>query len=429
VNEIKVKEEIPESPDYLAIPKKGEGQQKPNRLPIVIVGTVMLVVMLGLVVEANDRSLENQQAAIKDAEIRRISAVAVPPVKRPAGPDVGFSAGVPIEAGQVYTMGQSPMPIDEAAKQAQAKKVAALDAALNAPAEVEKFSAKQQQRQTTNPPRTGYASNPGPRIDGQVPPPPPDPDGENYAGDTNQQDRKRAFLEQSGESGIYLKHTREVALAQNQLNAGAIIPGVMMSGINSDLPGQIIGQVRQNVYDSATGRILLIPAGARLVGRYDSEVSAGQERVLVAWNRVMFPDGSSLSLDGMPGADQSGFAGFNDKVDNHYWRTFGNAFMLSLFSAGIQLSQPRGAVTGTYNSQQIMAAALGQQLGMLGMQTARRNLSIQPTLEIRPGYLFDIMVTKDIILPPWTGHPLQQNRANRGTEAETTASGSYQQVY
>ncbi|MDQ3186485.1 MAG: TrbI/VirB10 family protein, partial [Pseudomonadota bacterium] len=107
-------------------------------------------------------------------------------------------------------------------------------------------------------------------------------------------------------------------------------------------------------------------------------------------------------------ADKSGFAGFNDKVDNHYLRTFGTAFMMSLFSAATQLSQPRGAVMGTYNSQQIMAAALGQQLGMLGMQIARRNLSIQPTLEIRPGYQFSIMVTRDIILPPWTGHPMAQ---------------------
>lgn len=141
-----------------------------------------------------------------------------------------------------------------------------------------------------------------------------------------------------------------------------------------------------------------------MVGTYDSSVAAGQERVLVAWNRIIFPDSSSVSLEGMPGADRSGFAGFHDQVDNHYWRTFGNAFLLSLFSAGIQLSQPAGAVGGTYDSTQIMAAAIGRQLGMFGMQVTQRNLNIQPTLEIRPGFKFSIMVTKDMVLTPWEGH-------------------------
>lgn len=117
----------------------------------------------------------------------------------------------------------------------------------------------------------------------------------------------------------------------------------------------------------------------------------------------------------MPGADTGGYAGFNDKVNNHYWRIFGNALMLSLFSAGIQLSQPQGPTGpyGGYDSQQILAAEIGRQLGQLGMEMARRNLSIQPTLEIRPGYRFVVMVTKDIVLPPWQGHPLATSTAGR----------------
>jgi len=224
--------------------------------------------------------------------------------------------------------------------------------------------------------------------------------------DPNRQDDKRAFLAEVPASANYLSHTRLPALSPMEVKAGTIIPGVMIGGVNSDLPGQIIGQVRQDIYDTATGQHLLIPAGARLIGIYDSRVTMGQRRVLVAWNRIIFPDGSSLTLDTMPGADVSGYAGFRDKINNHYWRIFGNAFMLSLFSAGIQLSQPDAPVNGTYNSQQIMAAELGRQLGELGMEVARRNLDIQPTLEIRPGYQFTIMITKDMVLPPWQGHPL-----------------------
>jgi len=223
--------------------------------------------------------------------------------------------------------------------------------------------------------------------------------------DANRQDEKRAFLSGESTAATYLPHTRVPALSPTEVKAGTVIPGVMIGGVNSDLPGQIIGQVRQNIYDTASGMHLLIPAGARLVGTYDSSVTMGQRRVLVAWNRIIFPDGSSVSLDMMPGADLSGYAGFKDKVNNHYWRIFGNAFMLSLFSAGIQLSQPDTA-GGLYDSQQILAAEIGRQLGQLGMEMSRRNLDIQPTLEIRPGYQFNIMVTKDMILPPWQGHPL-----------------------
>ena len=176
------------------------------------------------------------------------------------------------------------------------------------------------------------------------------------------------------------------------------MPGVMVSGLTSDLPGKVVGQDAENVNDAATGNYLLIPQGSKLVGSYDSRVTMGQRRALVAWKRIIYPDASSLDLDSMPGADQSGYAGFTDKVNNHYLRVFGSAAVLSLFSAGVSLSQPRQ--TGMYESnQQVMTAAMGQQLGELGMEVTRRNLNIQPTIEIRPGYQFVIMITKDIVLP------------------------------
>nr|AAP82059.1 putative mating pair formation protein [Stenotrophomonas maltophilia] len=214
---------------------------------------------------------------------------------------------------------------------------------------------------------------------------------------------KRAFLEQGGSSETYLKATREVALSPYELKAGSLIPSMLISGINSDLPGQIIGQVRENVYDTATGRHLLIPQGSRLVGTYDIGISFGQNRVLAGWTRVIYPDGSSLNIGLMPGSDRAGYAGFGDKTNNHYLSTFGSAFLIAAFTSGVQLSQPRSSGTnGAYDSQQILAGELGRQLGQVGAEHAKRSLDRAATVEVRPGYKFNVMVSKDIILPPYS---------------------------
>lgn len=192
-----------------------------------------------------------------------------------------------------------------------------------------------------------------------------------------------------------------------ELKTGAVIPGVMLTGINSDLPGNMIAQVAQNVYDTATGLNLLIPQGARLYGIYDSRVVYGQQRVLIAWNRLLFPDGSSISLGAMPGADMAGMAGFNDDVDNHYARIFGSALMMSLVSGGMAYAlDGANDSTETDNGTRMtdeMTASLAQQLGQTTTTLLQRNLSIKPTLEIRPGYQFNIVVTKDVIFrEPYT---------------------------
>jgi type IV secretion system protein VirB10 len=177
----------------------------------------------------------------------------------------------------------------------------------------------------------------------------------------------------------------------------------MISGINSDLPGEIIAHVSQNVYDSATGEYLLIPQGTKLVGAYDSHVAIGQERVQVAWTRLNYPDSSTLDLGNMPGADQAGYGGFHDQVNNHFWKIFGDTLMLSLLSAGAQLSQPQTtSATGVPTAGQTVAASMGQQFAATGAEITKRNMQIQPTLEIRPGYQFNVMVAKDVILEPYT---------------------------
>jgi type IV secretion system protein VirB10 len=223
--------------------------------------------------------------------------------------------------------------------------------------------------------------------------------------DTAGQREKQAFLAQPGATGDadYLQATRRDPISPYEVKAGTVIPAVMIGGVNSDVPGMIVGQVAENVYDTATGRYLLIPQGAKLVGAYDNSVSQGQTRVVVIWNRIIYPDASSIDLGSMPGADEGGYAGFHDQVNTHLWAKLGNALLISIAAAGVQLSQPQAVNGQNYNSQQIAAGALGQQFGELGQEYARAGLAIPNTLEIRPGYRFVVMVNKDMVLRPWSG--------------------------
>jgi type IV secretion system protein VirB10 len=219
--------------------------------------------------------------------------------------------------------------------------------------------------------------------------------------DVNKQTDKIAFAEQKRPIG-YLAATRQSPYSPYELKAGTVLPAVLISGINSDLPGQIIAQVSQDIYDSATANHLVIPQGSKLVGAYDSRISVGQSRVQVVWTRLNFPDGATLDLGSMPGTDPTGASGFHDRVNNHVFRIFRDALMLSLISAGAQLSQPRTRGTeGRLSAEEQIAAAMGQQFGAAGMELAKRNAHIQPTLEIRPGFQLTVMVTKDIVLPPY----------------------------
>ena len=182
-----------------------------------------------------------------------------------------------------------------------------------------------------------------------------------------------------------------------ELRAGFTIPAVLISGVNSDLPGQIVAQVSQDVLDTATGKWRLIPQGSRLVGQYSSDIAYGQSRVLVAWQRIVFPDGKAMDIGSMPGADSAGYAGFRDQVNNHYFRLFSSAFLMSGITAGIAMSQPQTLSLGMRQSaSSAMSEALGQQLGQVTAQLIARNMNIAPTLEIRPGYRFNVIVTKDL---------------------------------
>ena len=217
--------------------------------------------------------------------------------------------------------------------------------------------------------------------------------------DPNQQAQKLAFVNQTRETGA-LSHRRQAPKSPYEIKTGALIPAVMIGGINSDLPGAMIAQVSQDVWDTATGGHLLIPQGTRLYGTYDSEVSYGQNRVLVVWSRLIFPDASTLELEGMPGADQAGYGGFKDKVDRHLFRIFSSAVLLSVIGSAFEISQPTGD-SETATPQQTAAAQLAQELGNIAREQIGREMDVQPTLVIRPGYRFNVMVTKDLTLEPY----------------------------
>lgn len=258
-------------------------------------------------------------------------------------------------------------------------------------------------------------------------------------GDASRQADKEAFMAklQSEPTEPYLRAVRAAPLSEYELKAGSVIPAALVTTANTDLPGQLIGQVTQNVYDSAWGRHLLIPQGSRLLGTYDNRVTLGQERILVAWQRLVFPDGSSVSLAGMQGADTAGAAGFTDEVDNHYFRTFGAAMLMTVLNAGTRLlgdeletdRDTRLAVaearlnawieahpgTGSSAPQppsslvEAVAKAKRESFGEavakgsvdavvdIGSKHLDRLMEMQPTLQARNGYKFNVIVSKDMM--------------------------------
>lgn len=234
---------------------------------------------------------------------------------------------------------------------------------------------------------------------------PPERSGENVASthdDSNLQSEKKAFLKMNNQAEEdYLHEPVKNPLTPYELKAGGIIPAILITGINSELPGQITAQVRANVYDTVSGKYLLIPQGAKLTGLYDSQIAYGQERVLIAWKRIIFPNGQSINLEGMPGIDLSGYAGFHDQVNNHYGKIFGSVILMSIISAGAQLSQPQQqfSTTSQLSVSQMLAASLGTNIMNTANMMTAKNLNIQPTLVIKPGYLFNVSITKDMVFP------------------------------
>lgn len=430
-----------DSPDLLSRPpSRGAGVRRLNKVPLFIVIGLVVLVLLILVytaatrgqraqLAASDGDNEGQVAASAPPEMAgsqeagAIPAAVVGPTIDPTtgavvGPD-GMVPGAGMQPQQVMVQQRPPNPYEQDwARYHQQRLQVTQDresqfmSALNAPSSVQLASA--QGAGNPDPAALGGIAGAG-GMAGMAGAGMPGAPGAGMAGgaggnggqpdndsEFNGQQAKREFVNNRQRESNYSPAVRTATVSPFEMKAGTVIPAVMLGGINSDLPGQILGQVSENVYDTKTGRHLLIPQGSRLVGTYDNAVTMGQNRVLVVWKRVIFPDASSLDLDFMPGSDQGGYAGFRDRVNNHYGKIFGSALMLSLFSAGIQVSQPRNqSILDNPSYGQTAAGAVGQQLGLAGTQLMQRNLRIQPTLEIRPGYRFNVTVTKDLIIQPW----------------------------
>ena len=215
----------------------------------------------------------------------------------------------------------------------------------------------------------------------------------------NGQDRKLAFVNAAVDRRTTSQDRVVRPASPYVVQAGTVIPAALITGIRSDLPGQITAQVTESVYDLPTGRSLLVPQGARLVGIYDSQVAFGQSRVLLVWTRLIMPNGRSIVLERQPGADSAGNAGLQDEVDNHWGELFRAALLSTLLSVGTLL--------GSSGTEDDIVRALrrggSDSLNQTGQQIVRRNLNIQPTLTIRPGFPVRVIVNRDLVLEPYRG--------------------------
>lgn len=222
----------------------------------------------------------------------------------------------------------------------------------------------------------------------------------------NRQDQKESF-QQAGTTETRNSGNLQMPASPYQVMAGTVVAGALVTGIKSDLPGDVIATVTEPVYDTATGRFLLIPQGSRILGRYNSQVSYGQSRVQVVWNRIILPDTSSLTLDNLAGSDPAGYAGLEDGVDWHWDRIFAGAVLTTLLGVGAELAAPENRQNG---DRVIIAGrdSLQDSVNQVGQEMTRRNLNIQPTLTERPGLPVRIIVNRDLVLRPY--RPLFFNR-------------------
>ena len=312
----------------------------------------------------------------------------LPPNVPVLGPPLPGDLGRPIRNAQLAVSGPGEPAIDPGqqriTQETEAARTSRLFATTNArerPAVPMISSAPMIPEQGTGAPQPG-------RVDGT----PLDPDSAQ-----NVQDRKLAFLTAPVDRRTVSRDRLANPASRYVVQAGAIIPAALITGIRSDLPGQVTAQVTENVYDSPTGKYLLIPQGSKLVGAYDSHVSFGQDRVLLVWTRLLMPNGRSIVLERQPGADTQGFAGLEDEVDHHWGRLFMAAALSTLLGVGSEL----GAATNDNSIVTALRRSSSDSLNQAGQQVVRRNLNIQPTLTIRPGFPVRVIVNRDLVLAPY----------------------------
>jgi type IV secretion system protein VirB10 len=214
--------------------------------------------------------------------------------------------------------------------------------------------------------------------------------------DPNGQQHKADFVRAIDRGSETNPYALAAAPSPFTLSAGSVIAASLITGLRSDVPGLVTAQITERVFDSATGRVLLIPQGARLIGSYDSVVAFGQRRALVVWQRIVFPDGSSIRIDNVPATDASGYSGLTDKVDFHTWSLLKGIVLSTLLGVGAELQ-----FSGESDLVQALRESSQQNVSRAGDQLTSRNLQVQPTITIRPGAPVRLVVHKDIVLKPW----------------------------
>lgn len=381
-----------------------------SRKMVMIAGTIVALVLMVIVTVLAGKGQHNN-AAPEDTTPDKVStdnterdallnkAPTTPGVPAATAPQPAHTAGN--KAAPAAASGDDGTQDDNMLIQAQQRetlrvrqlKEQQFEVALAAPTMIKVDLTDENQDKSRDRPKTS--------TDSDLQLPPTAMTGEDRPPDPNGQNEKEDFTGKV-HSNTYLTQGREKPLGQWELKVGTLIPGVLISGLNSDLPGQVVATVSQNVWDSITHSQILIPQGAQLYGLYDSRVAYGQDRVLMAWTRINYPDGTTIELDGMGGVDTQGYAGFADLVDHHYWKIFGNAFILGMISGTVQASVSDGKSDNNNNSRgQDISNGLTQQFATTGSTLIQKNLDVQPTITIRNGYKFNIMLNKDIVLPPW----------------------------
>ena len=219
------------------------------------------------------------------------------------------------------------------------------------------------------------------------------------ASQPTESDRKLAFLNGPVDRRTTSADRVQAPASRNVVQAGSVIPAALITGLRSDLPGQITAQITEAVYDSPTGKVLLIPQGARLIGQYDAQVAFGQSRALLVWNRIVMPNGRSIVLERQPGADPQGYAGLEDKVDNHWGALFKAALLSTILSVGSE--------AGSSNDENSLVDAIrrgaSDSISQTGRQVVGRSLQVQPTITVRPGFPVRVIVTRDLVMEPYSG--------------------------
>jgi len=210
--------------------------------------------------------------------------------------------------------------------------------------------------------------------------------------------RKLDFVNAQDGRNIYNPHGIQDPVSPYQVMAGTLISASLITGLDSDLPGLVVAQVTQNIYDTVTGQTLLIPQGSRLIGTYDSVVAFGQSRALVVWQRIIMPDGSSIQIDNLPATDAQGYSGLSDDVDYHTWALIKGVAISTLLGVGTELS-----LSGQSDLLMSIRESTQDSVNQAGQQITQKNLNIQPTIKVRPGWPLRVIVHKDLVLRPYRG--------------------------